>query len=848
MSNLIQIKRSLNNATVPDLNPGELAFTHGGDILYVGNPDAANTTVKNIRIGGYQTPGTLRANQALVANSTSGIDKLITTALSTQVITLPGSSPSGANGAQGYVLTSNGDSNAFWQSISSLGVDTTGNYSWSGKHTFAANVNVTAAQINVAKLVTGTNGYNVAGDVTVGGVTVNTTIIGIGNTTVKSYINSSSIGVGGNYGTDIAGIGGGIINTTAIAFANSIQGSSLTRVQLAIGNVAATDSIGGMTANNGVILIGNSSVRSQINSTAFTGTANNTLFVGSTAAADVVNTTSLATALGAYASQSYVDTSSSNAYTWAMANTLTRNGTYTGNNVFSGANISFTSVGGEINFKANNVIYAKDKSKILFGNVDVADSSMAISGNLTSGLNGFKIHGMAIAMGGSGDGSGGVTEYAPLGNMTTGGANVFFVNTQILQIGKMINASNGTYTNVIGGTIILNSSDGARATINSTSYSGTIASASNALQLGGIDASNYIQVGDSKTLSGNLYFTGANNQLNTVRIQTLNGAGAGDKTTIAAANLVISSTNVAMDSANVSIRNLSISGNLSVSGTLTSIDTQNLIVKDGTIKLAEDQANTSAFTDAIDFGFYGTYGNTNIGNTFYSGLVRDHLTSTTTSSLWRLFSTDVEPTGTTDFTVAGSKMGTLKAYLQTNGSFVANSTVVNITANATVSSAIIANTLTLTSALGANSGGTGSTVTNPGDMIIGSATTGGSISAVIIGGTTGQFTCSAATLAVNDLVTISGSYGGGGSITGYADPTTYRVSAVTGTPTNITGFTLKTLSNTALTTTLGTPTGLTYSTRWNNGSYEKLALGNAGYVLQSNGTALKYDILDGGTF
>ena len=34
----------------------------------------------------------------------------------------------------------------------------------------------------------------------------------------------------------------------------------------------------------------------------------------------------------------------------------------------------------------------------------------------------------------------------------------------------------------------------------------------------------------------------------------------------------------------------------------------------------------------------------------------------------------------------------------------------------------------------------------------------------------------------------------------------------------------------------------------NSSSLSKLGLGTSGYVLQSNGTALVYDVLDGGTF
>jgi len=78
---------------------------------------------------------------------------------------------------------------------------------------------------------------------------------------------------------------------------------------------------------------------------------------------------------------------------------------------------------------------------------------------------------------------------------------------------------------------------------------------------------------------------------------------------------------------------------------------------------------------------------------------------------------------------------------------------------------------------------------------------------VAITGTAGQFSCAASTLAVGNLLTITGTYGGTGSITGYANPTVYKISATNGTTT----FTLTDLFGNALVTTAGTPSGLTYT-------------------------------------
>lgn len=82
------------------------------------------------------------------------------------------------------------------------------------------------------------------------------------------------------------------------------------------------------------------------------------------------------------------------------------------------------------------------------------------------------------------------------------------------------------------------------------------------------------------------------------------------------------------------------------------------------------------------------------------------------------------------------------------------------------------------------------------------------LTTVAITGTGGEFSCDTTTLWVGMRITISGTLGGTGSITGYASPTTYQIFATNGSTT----FTLRTLGGGAIVTTAGTPTGLTYAT------------------------------------
>ena len=107
-TNLIQIKRSLTNANPVGLSNGELAFTANGDVLFIGSPNGAT-----IAIGGVRTPGVLTANQALVANTTSGIDRILVANLAPTQIWA-----NGGFGTTGQVLSSNGTS-LFWNTPTS---------------------------------------------------------------------------------------------------------------------------------------------------------------------------------------------------------------------------------------------------------------------------------------------------------------------------------------------------------------------------------------------------------------------------------------------------------------------------------------------------------------------------------------------------------------------------------------------------------------------------------------------------------------------------------------------------------------------------------------------------------
>jgi hypothetical protein len=91
-----------------------------------------------------------------------------------------------------------------------------------------------------------------------------------------------------------------------------------------------------------------------------------------------------------------------------------------------------------------------------------------------------------------------------------------------------------------------------------------------------------------------------------------------------------------------------------------------------------------------------------------------------------------------------------------------------------------------------------------------STTLSATLTGVIITGIAGQFSCTASsvTLVIGQSLTLSGTYGGTGSITGYVNPTTYYIITTNGSTT----FTLSTTAGgSGVVTTAGTPTGLTYT-------------------------------------
>ena len=153
MANLIQIKRSLTTANPPSLANGELAFTANGDHLFIGSNGAS------ITIAGKFNPGILTANQALVANGSSAIDKVIVANLVPTSIYANGSV-----GTAGQRLTSNGTV-AYWETPlpGVVGANTQVQFNDSGSLGSSANLTFDQTTGTLFAAAVNTNSLSVAG-------------------------------------------------------------------------------------------------------------------------------------------------------------------------------------------------------------------------------------------------------------------------------------------------------------------------------------------------------------------------------------------------------------------------------------------------------------------------------------------------------------------------------------------------------------------------------------------------------------------------------------------------------------------------------------------------------------
>jgi hypothetical protein len=795
MANIIKIKRSAATDAPTSLNEGELAFSYLSGKLFIGNSSAV------IPIGGTHSPGILTANQALVANATSGIDKVIVANLVPTYLFA-----NGASGQAGQVLLSNSTGGVYWGAAASalddltdvtlssvanndlLIYDATAGQ-WEN-HTVSGNggqVNVAFASQDITvslapdviidttltvgnstvnsvvnSTAVSTNTFNITGGITVGqNVSINTSTIFIGNSTVNTTIQAGNIALRGtqiSIGPDLVIdgntiiVGNSTVNTVINSSSISVDGevtSGNTNITGFI-NVTSTANIGGVItarANvtvNGALLVANTA---DLGNTTITGFANvhgslnvnGSVVIGDDALVDLVafNATVNTDFVSAANNQHKLGLADKR---WGEVNTdklLATNGAFD-TTVTVGSNVVLTTSTLTVGNSTVNSVVNSTAIDVITVNADTASL-----GNTT--ITGFaNIVGNAIIHGN-----------AELGN-SFGVDVVSFkstVNTEIspsannqYQLGRAdlrwgeVNANNILATNVVSDGTISVGSNVVLSTATLSIGNSTVNTVVNSTSVttGSLGVANL-------TVSGDLTVQG-NTALGNAVTDVISINGVVNTNIIPSANLTYSLGNNTLYWAEVHTGNVHadygyFQHDVAIYGDLTV--TGNLVTTNVQSVVISDPliqlAANNDTSDLVDIGFVGHYHTG--GANLHTGLFRD--ASVDEYYLFKGLTQDLFGVLTVNVADPTFALADLNAWLL-SGALVSNSTTVTITANSTVNVNITANSLSLSTALDVPSGGTG----------VGTFTTHG----ILFGNTTGPLGVTAA--GTNGQVLQANSTGG----------------------------------------------------------------------------------------
>jgi hypothetical protein len=706
MANLIQIKRSLNTATPASLANGEMAYTANGDVLFVGS----NSQV--VAVGGKRVPGTLTANQAVVVDSNSIINRMIVGSTTANIV---------ANSTGLHLANTDGEGNTITITTPN-NTEKGGNYylkadgSWStvtGATADPAGSN-THVQYNDSAVMGGSAGFTFKED-------SNTLFIGntfiLGGGTTNASVNTTTIIIQSN-STHFASLTEGTLRlsntvsntqitvptttersgsyflkadgTWALVSAN--PGGADTQVLFNDGGSVSNGTAGftftkasnNVTVANAISAAIHSTSGWAGNTTALNPTAN-TILLGNTIGRWVITANSVATQGFAGNATAFSPT----ANTILLGNTIGR-WVISANSVDATGNITTT------------------------GNVNAAIGYFTSSVNATT----FTTTGNANAGSGFFTGTVNAANFTTTGNANAAvhyaGANVY-ANATTMYVGNSIA---NTITSNSGFVSTGNTTTLSTLTVNNQGVVvGNSTTTATVLNVNLQNTTSVSSLTGLQLLVGNSTLTGTNYRVgvqNSTSIANLTPIGLAVGTTVVNTSQITVAGGPTINATTLSVTDIIVSGNLDINGTVTTVDTTNMSVTDGLIQLARGNAGTT-----LDIGWVGNY---NDGSARYAGVYWDQ--SNTAFELFANTTVDLTSATTIDPAGANSVRAKLNAYFRSGfgtGLFEANSTGVTITANSTYAVALTANSLSLTTQLPTGSGGTGQTTYAEGDLLIGTA-------------------------------------------------------------------------------------------------------------------------------
>ena len=666
-------------------------------VTFFANGTLAVNEVMRIDAGANVGIGNTNPNAKLAVTGTANISGLVTLGGSTifngnvQIGTAAlavGLAANGSYGSAGQVLASNGTS-VYWASGASAtpgGANTQIQFNNSGTLGGTAGFTFTTTSNNVAIANNlNVNTVSVTTNTQVGSnVTVNTTAFSItGNSTVSTATVTTGNIVYGN---------SSVTNAPIITLQNSTSTSNLTSLALTLGTVVV----------NTVGLTVGSNVTTNVSAFAIAG--NSTVSTATITTGNIVYGNSSVTNAPIVTLQNSTSTSNLTSLALTIGSTVVNASGLTATLAVANLSGSYANISGQVNAAT---LFLSTTANV-GANVQLTTSTLTLVGNSTT---------------------------QPTINVTTSGTtagllggNSTITGAPVVLLQNSSSQANLTSATLTIGTSVVNSTAMAMGIANVTTLNVATAYVTTALQAAYANVTGQVNTATLfVTTSANI--ASSNVIANTAGVFVANSTGVVNAAVHSVGTAFIAnSTMVTFTGANIvatsgylSIRDILATGNLTVQGTLTTIDTTNLQVKDNLIQLADQQASTVTFTDAVDTGLYQATGNTL--NTFYSGIARIAASSSNTNPYYKIFETGTAPGTTTIDT--GANTGTLQAYLLpygTGGVFVANSLTVTVTANSTVNVNLTANSLSLSTALGATSGGTGTGTYAAGDLLYSSAT------------------------------------------------------------------------------------------------------------------------------